>query len=76
MTFKKLNKIKNSFKNVKELVLSSNNCNDFENLDVNLETFPNLENLDLSDNKIESIELMNTWKDIKLDKLNIADNLL
>ena len=71
LNFSILNKIKDAFKNVEELVLSWNDCSDFENINVNKETFPNLKMLDLSYNKIGSLDQMETWKDIRLEKLNV-----
>lgn len=73
MTFKKLNEVKHLFKNVKDLVLSDNQCSDFESINISHENFPNLHRIDLSNNGIQSIEGMKSWTK-KITKLILDDN--
>ena len=74
LNFKILNKVKHIFKNVKEIVLSNNRCNDFANLQCKDDVFSKLEILDLTNNLISDIESMAAWNNFKLKKLNLQNN--
>jgi len=76
LTFKKLNRVKKLFCQVEELVLNNNQCNDFENITMTDEEFPNLTSLDLTLNDISSLEEMKHWKLTNLKKLSLRKNYL
>lgn len=42
LTWKKINKIKILFSNVEEIIINDNFCNDFNEIKLNEEFFPNL----------------------------------
>lgn len=73
MNFKKLNLVKKLFLNVEEMILSFNNCNDFENIDFQDSDFQNLKKLDLSYNNIKTLNFQN-FKNIRLERINLSFN--
>lgn len=73
LNFKKFDSIKILFKNVEELILNDNQCNDFQNILFTKENFPNLKVMDLSKNGIVSLKMMGTW-DLVFENLNLGEN--
>ena len=74
LCFKDVSKVAKLFPNIDQIVLSNNNCNDFENFTVTDEEWPNLEKMDLSGNSINTCDGFKHLSEIRLTMLNLTSN--
>lgn len=76
LNFKTLSRVSNMFPNIRELVISNNDCNDFDALVLPPGIFANLKRLDLSNNNIADSSQILSLSSLKLEQLNLAFNKL
>lgn len=75
-TFKSFSRIAKTFPLIEQIVLSNNQCNDFDNLTVTSKDLPRLNRMDLSQNHISKTEGFMRFSELALNTLNLTSNLL
>lgn len=69
-----LNKIKNNFPALEEIILSHNNLQDFGDLTIAPGELPHLKRLDVSNNRISDCNVLRIFQATKIEKLNLSHN--
>lgn len=74
LTFSSVSRVLKAFPFIEELVLSNNNCSDFNQISFTSQSHPNLKALDLSQNGINSSKDFSGFSNLHIEKLNLLSN--